>query len=147
MKYIIIILLCALFISCTVNYEKYDFDDNINPATMHDAYLYAVHIKYKKDYGNVWQTPEVTYRLRTGDCEDKAILMAYLWEKYFDIESELVILWSGWGWHVAVKYNSKWYDPAMYYYESDVWDGAEVKAVYTYDEAIQRAIRDSNGIR
>lgn len=33
-------------------------------------------IQYKRDNGEHWQLPEETRRLRTGDCEDYAILKA-----------------------------------------------------------------------
>jgi ribonucleotide reductase beta subunit family protein with ferritin-like domain len=50
-------------------------------------------ISYEKDTEEYWQLPEETYELRTGDCEDIALLRAYF-NRELGYEDNLLILWN-----------------------------------------------------
>jgi hypothetical protein len=66
--------------------KNYDFENDIPVFDSIQSALYWVqdNINYKKENDNGdwndehWQTPEETYFLKTGDCEDYAILFAYI---------------------------------------------------------------------
>jgi transglutaminase/protease-like cytokinesis protein 3 len=47
-------------------------------------------IPYKAEQGDYWQTPTETLKLKNGDCEDKAILLQYLF-MLRGIQSKIII--------------------------------------------------------
>ena len=56
-----------------------------------------IYIRYQPDFeswgvSEKWQLPETTWKLKTGDCEDFAILTMYLFYKYTGIKGEILIL-------------------------------------------------------
>jgi hypothetical protein len=62
---------CALS-ACPEDLKSFDSIEDI------DRWV-KINIKYKSDpWYDPWQTPEETLSLRTGDCEDSAILWLYL---------------------------------------------------------------------
>jgi hypothetical protein len=69
----------------------YDFENDIPEfenidETIQYVITNIIHIPDKQEY---WQLPEETYNLKTGDCEDQAILLMYLLNK-LQIESEFI---------------------------------------------------------
>lgn len=56
----------------------------------YEPFSYAHNIEYKYDRADYWQTPNKTRKLKTGDCEDKVILLLDEWKKR-GIEGRLVI--------------------------------------------------------
>jgi len=98
-----VIFLCLLYIpACELVDEKYigqiafyDFKNDIQVETIEDALIYvACEIEYKTDLGEYWQTPEETYTLKTGDCEDQAILLQYILQNKLEIPALFVGLLS-----------------------------------------------------
>lgn len=50
---------------------------------------------------DVWQTPQETLMLQCGDCEDHAILLAWLWNKAGITDHRLVLgVFGPHGWHL-----------------------------------------------
>lgn len=73
-----------LLISC-YEYEKsipiynYDFPNDIHVNTVEEALQWMIHnISYKYKENNYTQTPEETFKLKTGDCDDFSMLLAYI---------------------------------------------------------------------
>jgi len=96
-----VIFLCLLSVpACELIDEKYigqidfyDFENDISVTTMEDALIYVTcDIEYKFDPSDYWQTPEETYTLKTGDCEDKAILLQYILRNKLGIPSFFIAL-------------------------------------------------------
>lgn len=72
--------------------ENYDFENDIKVKTVGAAMSYVIsNIKYKRDDPNYWQLPEETYKLKTGDCEDFAIMLMYIMDK-MNLYSELAVV-------------------------------------------------------
>lgn len=72
--------------------ENYDFENNIEVNSIDEALFYTwFYILYKTDreiwkITEYWQTPEETYNMKTGDCEDLALLFCYILST-FNIDS------------------------------------------------------------
>ena len=78
-------LLPIILLSCSLPVET-SFQSPMDICTwVHE------NIKYKPDATNYWQSPEETLSLKTGDCEDLAILMIQLCKEKLDIEGFLVV--------------------------------------------------------
>jgi len=103
--------------------------------------------KYVRDpevYGmlNVWQTPERTYNLRTGDCEDFSILTMYLVKKYLNRQCSIIRLRREDGGHAILKVYGKdreYYVDYKYIYSdlsSFTKKGYSVKEEVAYEEAM-----------
>lgn len=100
------LLLLLLFISLACNNQEdadievgslssYDFNNKIQVNTIQDATLYVLEdIEYKFEGVGIdyWQTPEQTYRLKTGDCEDKALLLMYILKNKLGVESHFLLI-------------------------------------------------------
>ena len=99
-----ILLVCFVLFICSCELTEndievgslfvYDFNNDIKVESLEDAVNYVAYdIKYKSDPPgyDYWQTPEETETLKTGDCEDKAILLMYLLNK-MGIDSWLLIV-------------------------------------------------------
>lgn len=86
----LLIVLAGVVCLTTINPPR---DSNIFLSEIYSQTEKVYHeIKYEKEKGrhDVWQPPEVTKRLRYGDCEDKAILLRENLRK-LGISVELVI--------------------------------------------------------
>lgn len=74
-----------------------------------------INIKYKSDIENngvleYWATPIETFKKRKGDCEDSAILFAWLCYQYYNIKPKFFWITNRYtnGWHTTTyieKYN------------------------------------------
>ena len=137
MKYILFILGVLLIFSCaTTIRSEYNFENTIPDVHSPDqARNWVVNnIKYKEDPDNIWQLPEETLDKGTGDCEDMALLVAYIIYTKLDIEVKLLSSMN----HIWIFIENRLLDSVSRY----TWIGAsEAHAkVYTYHEAIQKAI-------
>ena len=143
----LIIVLCLGIISIVVYIKYIDPYRNIKVRTLDELNDWVhTNIKYKTDIYDNWQLPEKTMKLKTGDCEDKAILFRDIAKKKFQIHGELVLIAVrqdirlG---HVIVIYNNRVYDPTMgvnmtifeYFYKYDV-----VLVEFCIDKKIQEKI-------
>jgi hypothetical protein len=95
--------------------ENYDFENNIAIETEEIALSYVKKIKGISDK-DAWeieeyfQTPEETIYFKTGDCEDYALLLAYLLDR-IGIESYLVHLTHNKKDHIILYYDNKYIEP------------------------------------
>lgn len=102
------------------NIPNQNIDISFN--NLDEAWLWVdYNIRYVKDIGDYKQLPEETYRLRTGDCEDFSLLLAYFIEQ-FDPGSVLMVCVNKVGSiynHMIIKYKGKYLEPQSYnkYYE------------------------------
>jgi len=104
-KIIILLLSFLLFLACSNGQEDievgsiygYDFNNDIQVENINQAVLYVLkNIKYQFDLASgskdYWQTPEQTYTLKTGDCEDMAILLMYILKDKLNIDSVFLLI-------------------------------------------------------
>lgn len=91
-------LLLILFVSCVTvpkNIENYEYDfpnDLPKFRTVQQAATWvAQYMEYKKDFGETWQPPEVSYKRGKGDCEDHVILFLYLVENKIGIDDTFLV--------------------------------------------------------
>ena len=109
MKHKIIILLFIFTISCNLQYPEYSAKLSFNESIEYVHY----NIQQKKELpaADIWQLPETTMDMGTGDCEDIAGLIIYLsGEGNFCIG---ILYHSDYGElanHAAVKYENNYYD-------------------------------------
>ena len=105
-------------------------DIDIEFETMEQAWKWIDDsIEYKIDNPDYKQTPEETYRLRTGDCEDHALLMSYF-GYMLGLDIKLVRIYTDKGPHIINKYDGIYFEPQTYpkiYFEKyldigQVWD-------------------------
>ncbi len=114
MKIIIMIMLVITMISCDYvnqddmfisNFDRIVYDEN-------DIYnLVSKEIIYKHDAIDRWQTPVETWDKKTGDCEDKAILMIQLIYQELNDEAYLITVIIEGNGHAVVLYKGIIYDP------------------------------------
>jgi hypothetical protein len=95
--------------------EDYEFDNDIIIENEQDALMYMFRIRYEYDE-DVWgkeyfQTPEETVYFKTGDCEDYALLLAYLLDR-IGIKVYLVCINDNSDSdHIILYYNGKYVEP------------------------------------
>ena len=115
--FIIGIVLLFIFGGCVLDRTgevwDFQFDHNITAENLWEAYSWVVNnVVYKEDVeGNYWQSPEETYNLRTGDCEDLSIMFMYLACSCIGCKPELCIVNTlGMQGHAVVKIDDYYYD-------------------------------------
>jgi hypothetical protein len=105
MKKIILVLLLTVFACSYDGYNSlyyknmkvksmhdYSFENDIKVSNIDEAIKYVwLSLKIERDvyvWGikEYWQTPEETYKLKTGDCEDFCILLLYILQSKLNIE-------------------------------------------------------------
>lgn len=98
-------------------------------------------IDYKYDTEDMWQPPEVTTELKTGDCEDMALLMLRMVYDSYGIKGKLVTIRAD-GTdevHAIVEYDI-YYDPTNNVsYEKPEQD---IVYVLSYNTAMSQAERN-----
>lgn len=124
MLLIIAVILIAGCSDVSYSFRRY-------PETPEEVMMYVHNeISYVRDIYSVgkdeyWQSPSETLRWRTGDCEDKAILMMYILKEDLGIDSSLYIIrdpeWPSW--HAVVRIDKIFYDPTK----------NEIFSIYDYD--------------
>ena len=120
--YKIILLVLILQLHCIYDGEiecdyNYRIEENENIKTFEDCFEWVKNnIVWKKDIKNYLQTPEETYQLKTGDCEDLSLLTAYWLYVKLNIDSELVevkfIPFNEY--HIILKVNGCYYESYDY---------------------------------
>jgi hypothetical protein len=85
-----------------------DMDYLLAWVSMHIAYVHDIDTYGKEDY---WASPQETMNNGCGDCEDKAILFAFLVKRNCGIE----VTFSNQNNHLACYYEGYYYDPATTY--------------------------------
>ena len=93
-------------------YYEADFKNDISVQSFDDTLYYVYKsVEYKDETFDYWQTPEQTYTLKNGDCEDFAIFtMWILWNK-LKIDSRLILIFKNGQGHAVIKVNGEYYDP------------------------------------
>jgi hypothetical protein len=76
MKRLIIILFVVLTGCGHVFLDNQDIDITFNSFDEMSEWIIE-NIEYKSEKGEIWQTPEETYLLKAGDCEDISFLTSY----------------------------------------------------------------------
>jgi hypothetical protein len=103
---ILIIFISILFLNCSQIYDYYErqessvdyisnfqFNENVKIADWFNACNWVKdNIIYKKEIGDYWQTPEETMQLKTGDCEDIAILIIAITYNKTKIKMDFVLV-------------------------------------------------------
>ena len=154
---IVAFFILILFFNCEMNQMPewnemlYGFSYNINVDNLYEALEWcASNITYKTDsevWGllDYWQSPEQTYLLRSGDCEDSSIFFMYLLKEELDKSSNFVIVQSvdGGNCHAVVEVGDKWYESTCGI-EADKTQ-YKVKTKYGYDQAMYMATVFHNG--
>jgi hypothetical protein len=107
--------------SCSLGFdveEEQPIDKHFK--TVHEAWIWiARNVEYVSDrdvHGKeeYWQYPWETYQMKTGDCEDYAILFMYFMED-MGIKSEFIAIEiEGYGFHAAVCVNDQILSPQQY---------------------------------
>lgn len=116
MKYVGILLLFFFLISCG-DFEAISFDD----VDSIREWVYF-NIGYVDEIKDEWQTPEETYLIREGDCEDKALLMMWLIHRDLGGYPSLVKINADFGgYHAVVLYDGIMFDSAKEYDKPSVW--------------------------
>jgi hypothetical protein len=82
-----------------------------------------------------WQLPEETIKKGTGDCDDKAILFAYLVYLEFGIKVDFSIQEE----HIACWYDGKYYDPTNYLWVDNYHTAMPEKCKTPFDTIMARA--------
>lgn len=136
-KWILMLLLpLVAFVGCSIDslgispYDfvsrpsdwDYDFDDPFGMYLSFDEIVagdvICDQILYETSPWDNWQVPEETWSLRTGDCEDLALLFAYVAHKYYDYDYDMVFLKfeNGVGHAVLADEDGLYYDPTHRWY-------------------------------
>lgn len=90
----IIYIFLLIFIICIISKENHKYDD-IKISTLEELNQWVyINIIYKRngveDIYDHWQYPEETLEIKTGDCEDKAILFSDIAKNKLNIDVYLV---------------------------------------------------------
>jgi len=96
-----------------------------------------------QDVEDYWQTPEESYKLKTGDCEDHAILYMFILKRQFNLDSYLVIVKQLMGIHAIVYIPSidKYYDPMNdSIYQNNEIAKKQTLEQYIYSQALWLAV-------
>ncbi|MDY6894361.1 MAG: transglutaminase-like cysteine peptidase [Thermotogota bacterium] len=99
------------------------------------------YIRYKKDdEKNTWQYPQDTYLLRTGDCEDFAILKMVMANYYLNIIGEIYHIKNKDNtYHAVFVYNSMFYDfEAKPYSQYEYLKDKEIYTIYSFEDALSK---------
>ncbi len=144
MKRSILFLISLLFLACASPVETKNNDDfahqtiDYQPKSVEEAWKWiAANIHYQKDPGEgLKRPPQETYRLRYGDCEDFALLLAYFAYR-LNIETYVVIIKiSDKQNHCCLKYREELIEPQIYNQTTkESWPDFSIVKEYSYEEA------------
>jgi len=116
-----------------------DQDIPYQPCSLDEAWQWvSVNIEYRADpQGGRKRSPEETYALRYGDCEDYALLLAYFGYT-LGLDVRVVVSAD----HAICKHNGLYIEPQVY---NKYYDEFPVTREYTYQEAFYTPfIRSTN---
>lgn len=123
-----IFILLFLFICFFINADVLD-DINVNTLDDINEWIYN-NIKYKGEGGtsDIWQYPEETLELKTGDCEDQAFLFQYLAKKKLNIDVGVIWIYDNsiQFSHIVVVHDKLVYNPTT----NDVYHLNEIACLY-----------------
>lgn len=103
------IMSCELFMFGSA-YPEID----VSFDTVKDAWIWVSwNVVYEQDPENIWQFPQTTYWRKRGDCEDRAMLLAYFFEE-MGIPTDIIIYDAGDYNHAIVRANNIYYEPSAY---------------------------------
>ena len=94
-------------------------------------------INYEEDIENRWQLPHETLERGSGDCEDHALLIAWIFVTKLGVEPSLVVAVG----HVWIVVDDVLYDTVSRFTWIKAADGPGDK--YTYKEAMDKAMDNS----
>lgn len=130
----------SIKIECLKNYS---FPENITINNIEDCFNWTnEHIKFIIDKISYVQTPEETYSLRAGDCEDMCLMTMYFLNK-FGIDSELIFVKvRNKGNHTIIKINNNYFESVQYRPINDTLENGYYKEFLSipYCEAIYQAV-------
>ncbi len=146
---VIFLILGGCIVTRSEEMWDYQFEHDIIVNDLREAYSWVIcNVCYKDDVeGNYWQSPEETYKCKTGDCEDLSIMFMYL-AHCTGINPELCLVntFDMLG-HAIVRIDNYYYDPSC---EFDGWEislnfvwYSEPYAVLNYGETMWRAYTKS----
>ena len=149
-RFLITAVLLILFITSDCHRKKifngltfsYKFDHSIHIESVEDALAWcADNIIYKTDRESTgvidyWQSPEQTYKLRTGDCEDFCFLLMYLMKEKLNLSPKFVIVQKidNNECHAVVELGDKWYESTGGFEANK--NHYRLKATYEYIDAL-----------
>ena len=154
-KFIIFLMVLFLFMGCNLMLDFYEVPEyDIDPPGLKEGidsyykiggnkracafvgrwiYENISNASDKDIHGEVeyWQTPEETYNLMTGDCEDMTILWMYLVHRYLDLSPKLY----------CVKFNKRGTGHAFavdneIYFTTYPLENYTTLKIYSYEEAL-----------
>lgn len=152
MKRVFTVIAILVLVSCKFPYSNYNIDltdvDVISPlgvsywATEDDDSDGFSNITYVADVRDEWQTPLETWVLKTGDCEDIAILSMYICNAKFGIKPTFIglIFPVGLG-HAIYEYDGIRYDPTLggTYNPANYPQEVSREIVFDYDKVMHEA--------
>lgn len=111
MRKIILFFILLLLISCDFSYYNFDYDIEISEFETDNLTLKIIkswikdNIKYENENIDCWQTPIETFKKKQGDCEDRAILFAWLAYQYLNKTGIFYTVFNRkkFTWHVIYK--------------------------------------------
>ena len=139
MKKILFLLIPIILFSCDTTDAIYmrEVEDH-GWETVEDVMVWvAKKIDYEPDddvFGN-WFTPQRTYTLRYGDCEDFAILALYICKEFLDIEGEMYASTT----HAWVKIDGQEWEPTLGVLIEFVDYDYPHKYTYSYESVMHKA--------
>lgn len=119
--------------------EKWDyvFENSISINSIEDVFNYVHNnINYVSDISDYWQLPEETNELRRGDCEDMALLFAYLCITKLNINCDIVNIINGENSHIIIRCGNLFYEIKNYFIESKLSENWNVNWICPYQNAI-----------
>jgi hypothetical protein len=97
-----------------------------------NEYIYR-NIVYASEEGDYCQSPIETLERGKGDCEDFAILFAYLAYESLGMKSEIVVVNTGEGVHSLVFAEGKYYEPTLGIVDAELFELYTIMYTFSYD--------------
>ncbi|MCK5435791.1 MAG: hypothetical protein KAI88_04100, partial [Nitrosomonadaceae bacterium] len=128
MKTLMLFISLLVLGNCATDEPYYDYDYTFTPtkhmnsgftniSELNDYIKFYVVYKAEADGEDHWQYPHDTYNIRTGDCEDLALLKM-CWSYYcFGVKGELYAVLTSIGtYHGVFYYDNYFYDHSIHTY-------------------------------
>jgi len=134
-KTLIILTGTILFFNCPLTFfvgKVSSIEEAIDIVVNDIKYADDIDVHWTTDY---WQTPEETWTLQTGDCEDKALLLMY-YLKTLGIDSSMIIAKGPENLHSWVNFQGKYVCPAS----GEYYKKMNHKAKLSYEQAMNISV-------